>query len=185
VLATSATRVAGLSLVTIGVVAGVEHVAGNDRKWSLWDIIAASTMRSETTSGTRIATETKVKRRNPDGHHTIPIYLCGAQNQRLSYIDRSRHAAIHTGLSKLEVTLHSAEAAADKSIPFTRRRTDQVLSLADTEQGRTVIANAIGGYYMAFGWWGQGAPTIGSIFPSERRAYVKGKTSLPDCKRSR
>ena len=185
ILATSATKAAGFSLVAIGVVGGVEHVSGGDRRWSLWDIIASSYLRSEATTEVRAATKTRPRTRRPDGHHTIPIYLCGAQSQQLSYFDRSRHAAIHTGLSRLEVALHSAEKAADKYIPFTRRRTEGVMSLAETEQGRHVIANAIEGYYMSFGWWHQGEPTIGSIFPFERRAYVDGKTSLPDCKRSR
>jgi len=185
ILATSATKAAGFSLVAIGVVGGVEHVAGGDRRWSLWDIIATNYLRSEATTEVGTVTTTRPRTRRPDGHHTIPIYLCGAQSQKLSYFDRSRHAAIHTGLSRLQVALHSAEEAADKYIPFTRRRTENVMSLAETEQGRYVIANAIEGYYTSFGWWGQGEPTIGSIFPSERRAYVKGKTSLPDCKRSR
>ncbi len=184
ILATAATRTVGLSLITIGTVGTIETLTdGRDRKWSLWDIMAMSRFNAGVSAQSTTATGTRT--RNPDGHHTIPIYLCGAQAQQLSYIDRSRHAAIHSGLAAIEVALHTAEGAADRLIPLTRRRTGHVMSLAETRQGRGVIANAIQGYYQTAGWWGQGTPTIGTVYPQERTEFIGGKTSLPDCKRTR
>ena len=184
ILNTTATNTLGLSLITIGVVGGLENLTdGQDRNWSLWDIMAMSRFNASVSSQSNTATSTRT--RSPDGHHTIPIYLCGAQSQQLSYIDRRRHAAIHSGLAAVRVALHSAEDAADQIVPLTRRRTGHVMSLAETEQGRGVIAKAIQAYYMADGWWGQGSPTISTVYPTERREFIGGKTSLPQCKRTR
>jgi hypothetical protein len=184
ILTTTATRTIGLSLLTIGTVGTIETLTdGRDRKWSLWDIMAMSRFNANVSAQSTTATATRT--RSPDGHHTIPIYLCGAQEQQLSYIDRSRHAAIHTGLAAVQVALYSAEEAADRLIPMTRRRSGPVMSLAETPQGRGVIANAIQGYYMSAGWWGQGAPTISAVFPLEKSEFIGGKTSLPECKRTR
>lgn len=170
-------------VVTMGAATIYDSLADRSRRWGMWDVVAMSRFNANVSAQSIAAATTRT--RSPDGHHTIPIYLCGSQIQQLSYIDRSRHAALHTGLAAVQVALHSAEKAADQLMPLTRRRSGHVMSLAETEQGRGVIASAIQGYYTSAGWWGQGSPTIATVFPQERQAFVGGKTSLPECKRTR
>lgn len=116
--------------------------------------------------------------------NTIPIYLCGSEKQKLSYLDRKAHAALHTGLAAVEIALNSAEEDADLLVPFTRRRSGSVLRFAQTKEGRSVISGAIGGYYSVGGWLPQGVPPIQQVFPNESRRFISGEnTSLPECVR--
>lgn len=151
--------------------------SNTQRGWSVWDIVATS--RFKAAVGLGVATTVTKKVRFADGHHTIPIYLCGAKLQQLSHIDQKAHASLHRGLKTVEVALHSAEDAADRMVPLGSRRTDPILSLAQSESGRSVIANAIHGYYSTGGWLPRGVPPISFIFPVEKKKYVSGiSTSL-------
>lgn len=184
ILATAATYGVGQSLLTGTTGAPPNYGSGNTgRKWSIWDIIAANHLAASVALATAV-TATSTRQRSPnDGHHTIPIYLCGSKSQKLSSINRAQHRALHTGLAAVQVALTTAEKSADRLIPLTRRRSGPIMSLAETPQGRGVISNAIQGFYQTAGFWGQGTPQIGHVFPQERREFIDGKTSLPGCKR--
>ncbi len=188
ILAASAITAVGLSSVDFSTSSNSTDSIVNTTYGILWNVIAVSHFNSELATGATSASGAKTKRRERspnDGHHTIPIYLCGARAQKLSSIDRKQHGALHAGLALIAVAKDSAEAAADKMIPFTRRRSGAVLDLAGSKVGRRVISGAIQGFYQYAGWWSQGTPTIGSVFPEERTKYISGHTSLPECTRAR
>ncbi len=151
-----------------------------------WQIIATThfmSKLSESASNASIA-DARQRTRSPDDvHHTIPIYLCGSLDQNLSLINRSQHAMLHSGLALIEVAKHSAEAAADRLTPFSRRRSDFVMDLAQSPAGRKAIAGSIQSYYQGANWWDLGTPTIGTIFPQEKSRFIAGHTSLPECSR--
>ena len=146
-----------------------------NRKFSVWDAIVAMQVR---------ALGDFYKKKMPaEDHHTIPIYLCGNVDQELSTIDWRSHKLIHWGLGAIWVKIAIAEEAADQVIPLGRRRKDEVMRFAETETGRTVIANLIGQFYQFSGYGMKGTPPIREIFDMEKMPYIKGKTSLPGCKR--
>lgn len=167
----------------------VGNSGANSRGWGVWDIVARNRFtaaRGISGTGVVAATNTKTQRMN-DGHHTIPIYLCGGDDQEKSLLDQKSHLALHSGLRAIQVSMHGAEAAADRMIAFKGVRTGPVLSLADSEFGRGIIANGIHGYYSVGGWMQRGVRPIGMIFPTEKARYVSGEnTSLGNpevCKR--
>lgn len=126
------------------------------------------------------------RRRQPDthGHHTIPVYLCGAVVQpKYANITPGQHAMIHAQIAGIALTIKAAEEYAYKTLG--RIRMWEVLKIAQTDQGRGAIAGALEGLYRA-GWWGTGAPnTIGDAFTVSKPGYVSGtQTSLPWCSRS-
>jgi hypothetical protein len=115
----------------------------------------------------------------PQEHHTIPMYLCGHPAQALSSLPFHQHTALHTGLAsvKLFIEVKGAELERILAIPFGRRRKPIIEELGSTGSGREGIANAIYGLYTVAGALDWGAPSIGAIFPSERRAFARGHTS--------
>ncbi len=116
----------------------------------------------------------------PQGHHTIPVYLCGGMNQVKSKIPASSHAIIHGEIAGIKLSLDTAEDYANKALG--RYRSEQILKIAQTKTGRENVANALRMVYDP--WWLQGTPPIGSTFMGERGAYVSGaNTSLPWCSR--
>lgn len=166
----------------------------DSRGWGVWDIVTRNRFTAATgITGTGVvtATNTNKKQRMNDGHHTIPIYLCGGENQERSLLDQKSHAALHAGLRTIQVSMHAAESAADRMITYKGKRTGPILSLADSVIGRGIIANGIHGYYSVGGWMQRGVRPIGMIFPAEKTRYISGEnTSLSssaeeNCKRKK
>jgi len=112
------------------------------------------------------------------GHHTIPIYLCGALGQELSFIGTAEHYQIHRDIAALTLAAEVSAQYADRVLNLQRRRTPAVMALAQTEAGRASIAGVLEEYYRAT-WWGTGTPTIGDVFTREKMPYITGaKTSV-------
>ena len=185
ILATS--TVLGVGLYSETLEGHVINQATGERTWGLWDAVEASYFRAttalldNTSTSEDEATETKKKTYN-DAHHTIPIYLCGAHVQEYVTLERSAcHAPIHAAIAAMEVSFDAANAVANIQVPLKRRRTAAVMNIAQTKEGRAIIAGALKVVYTPY--WEAGAPTIGSVFPDESVDYINGKTSLPDCTR--
>lgn len=120
-----------------------------------------------------------------EGHHTIPVYLCGAMPQEPSYISRREHDDLHRGISKVSIIKKLSEEYATKVVFGTHRSEDIVLDVATTREGRVGIANALYYFYAEGGWLPRGQRPIGMVFASERIPYESGtKTSLPWCSRN-
>lgn len=190
VMATASVAAVGLSSVDFSIDANPIDGAVSATSEILWNIVAVASFNSRLDlaglSPAATATQRTTRERSPnDGHHTIPIYLCGARSQQLSSIDRRQHTALHAGLALVEVAKLSAETAADRMIPLTRRKSEAVTDLANSKAGRRAIAGAIHSYYLFGGWWEMGLPSIGSVFSQEKPLYINGNTSLPECTRAR
>ncbi len=173
----TATAITGATL--IGTKAIVDSM-GN-RKWALWDVLAVSQFRART-----VAQEQDVATTAPpprmEGHHTIPVYMCGSMAQELSVIPHEYHVAIHGQIAGLRLALDGAEEYATRTIG--RNRSMDLLRVAQTEPGRSSIVNALNWVYTAGGWSGVGVRPIGVVLASESPAYISGvKTSLPWCSR--
>ena len=126
----------------------------------------------------------RTRRKETEGHHTIPVYLCGSMAQETSEIDPKQHDAIHLGLASVYVVKVFSEEYAKKVLFGKGRSEDIVLDIARTAQGRGAIANAIDSFYYYGGWDSVGTPSIRQVFTQERDPYVSGlKTSLPWCTR--
>jgi|GEM_PF-1022227 len=177
-----------LAAITTRIIVGQlpDSASTGIRKWSVWDSIAVPMFRAAVlTSSIAQPIDDAGSRpeRPPQGHHTIPVYLCGAMNQQLSYFAPEKHSAIHAQIAQIGIVLEGVEEYASRSIG--RHRSEDVLRIAGTETGRRAITNALDLVYQQGGWWMQGQPTVGAVFSSERGMYESGmKTSLPWCTRT-
>lgn len=159
--------------------------ANNQRQVGVWDAVALTQFRAKEQSkedtdvliGTIAAAAAK-----DQGHHTIPVYLCGSMDQMKSAIRTDQHVAIHTEIAAVRLALEGAEQYATKTIG--KHRTSEVLRIAQTRAGREAIAGALYKVYDWGGWLQTGSPTIGTAFGHERPLYEAGKTSLPWCTRN-
>ena len=157
------------------------------RKMGVWDSVAIQYVESSASNTVSDEIEQE-RRRQPDthGHHTIPVYLCGAVVQpQYADITPTQHAMIHTQIAGIALTIKAAEEYAYKTLG--RIRMWEVLKIAQTDQGRGAIARALEGLYQA-GWWttGRAPNTIGNAFTASKPGFVSGaQTSLPWCTRNR
>jgi len=161
--------------------------ANNQRQFGVWDAMAVTQFRAKAQAqddtdllvGALAMTASK-----DQGHHTIPVYLCGSMAQDKANITLAQHVAIHAEIAAVRLALEGAEQYATRTIG--RHRTSDILRIAQTRPGRQAIASALYQVYYLGGWLGQGNPiTIGAIFAKERPQYESGaETSLPWCTRS-
>lgn len=160
--------------------------ANNQRQFGVWDALAVPQFRAkaqEQEDTDLLIGVLATAASKEEGHHTIPVYLCGAMEQDTAYIKLHQHVAIHTQIAAVRLALEGAEQYASKAIG--KHRTSDVLRIAQTPQGRAAIANALYQVYNYGGWLGEGAPeTIGTVFGRERPKFESGeRTSLPWCTR--
>ena len=171
--------------------------SNQERRWGLWDVIASAEIEakalqsnaeiSQANSQARgIAVAANTQDEPPHGHHTIPIFLCGRLVQNLAYLEAPEHRILHSQLAAMRIAKTAAEAKANKILPsIGNRRNDAVIRMADTKAGRIKISNTLERFYRGYSWWSEGTPTIGTVFPNEKRLYVahKKNTSLSECSR--
>lgn len=122
------------------------------------------------------------------GHHTIPEYLCGAKRQQLSRIPIPEHAQIHVQLYGIRVSALLGQELTIKKIlrrPTTKDRNNDRFLLGGTSAGRATIAYAIEYVYEIGDWFGTGVPTISLVFPGEKRDFINGKSSYPNCSKKK
>jgi hypothetical protein len=185
-------------MAAVGIVAslaglGISYfnmVSHRNSQPGLADAVAITQFNQLANSGTEVeplpaAVQEEVKREQTEGHHTVPVYLCGAVVQDPSVIDRKEHNQIHIGLAGVYVIKVFAETWAKKVLFGTHRNPEIVLDLATSVAGRTAIAAAIGFFYQQGNWEAVGAPPIGVVFRKEKVDYIAGKTSLPWCTREK
>jgi RHS repeat-associated protein len=184
-----ATGLAVSALAYIGAKLFIGAVLDNStgtRTFGLWDAVAVTQFRAKAASEDRAdpLVDALVQQAvREDGHHTIPVYVCGSMDQETSRITRAQHVLIHTEIAAIAIALDGAEQYATRSLG--RTRASVVLRIAQTEAGRHSITNALQQVYDIGGWWGVGTPPIGNVFMRERPYFESGaKTSLPWCSRS-
>jgi len=134
----------------------------------------------------------------PPGHHPIPIYLCGADDQNpLVQMDFVTHSRLHSAMYIWGIGVETVLAAEFivKYPIFSLRNRGAAPSagssgwgsraLAQSAPGRSYIAGLLDTFYAA-GWYAI-VPSLEPSFLRERTPYVSGsKTSLAeDCHRSR
>ncbi len=188
------TALAGTVVATLATVATYAAVtpwkkrpaAGPGATPALWDIVAMmSFVGLAAQVGHTVDVDTDHDEDDDEGHHTIPVYLCGAMPQEPSYISSKEHDELHRGVAALAVIKKLSEDYATEVVFGTHRSDEIVLDVATTEAGRGAIANALYYFYAEGGWLPRGQRPIGDVFASERGPYVSGaKTSLPWCSRS-
>lgn len=116
------------------------------------------------------------------------MYLCGSYDQKpLADLTELEHKGVHSDIASIRITVDAAEKSA--YIKLGKRRVDSkgiVLKIAQTDQGRTAIANALEELYTTHLWMGVGNPiSIGIAFPQVKPKYISGEeTSLPWCTRN-
>jgi RHS repeat-associated protein len=159
--------------------------AYSHRKFSIFDAIVVPRLResSEEKSITIAEEIEKEKRRRDPDHHTIPVYLCGGVSQEMyARIPYAAHVAIHGEIAAIGLSLKAGENYAYKLLGY--KRMDEMLKLAQTNEGRAAISNALRLVYQQ-GWWDVGTPSIGMAFTASVGSYLSGaNTSLPWCSRS-
>ena len=181
VLATAALGSAGI--YTVIQTGRIINKRTGERGFGIWDAVAIPYFRVQAENEAEASDAARDEiNRSPERHHTIPTYLCGANSQQLSKVRHDQHVLIHTEIAGIQLALKGAEEYATRAIG--RRRSPEVLRIAQTEEGRASIANALNSVYSYGGWRAIGTPSIGVAFDSERSDYVSGrKTSLPFCTR--
>lgn len=160
--------------------------ANNQRQFGVWDALAVPQFRAkaqeqEDTDLLIGALATAASKE--EGHHTIPVYLCGSMNQRTAGIKLHEHVAIHAQIAAIRLALEGAEQYASKAIG--KYRTSDVLRIAQTRPGREAITGALYKVYEWGNWLDKGSPmSIETAFDLERPDFESGaKTSLPWCTR--
>jgi RHS repeat-associated protein len=167
---------------------------------SLWDELLAMLVGSISTSispSSASASVVSVTRNSNslDGHHTVPIAMCGHPDQWLVYLPWGVHQKeLHAELDAFEMMVNVAGIVLDRA--FKRNKTPSqksaVVRLGRTIVGRTAIANGLALFYTEFGWWDEGvskgrqpfgAHTIGEIFPYEAARFIANHHSYPTCSR--
>ncbi|PAT39640.1 RHS repeat domain-containing protein, partial [Vandammella animalimorsus] len=187
----SGVQLAAISTITLaagwGIYSSMAVDSRGNRRFGVWDAVANQEFRAnsiwELIFATVVAHYLTNTPQDPyQGHHTIPVYLCGVMNgQVLSEIPRSVHNTIHGQIASIKLSLEAAEAHATRVLG--RNRSEVVLKIAQTREGRANIANALQSLYSS--WWNVGMPPIGPTFMNEKAPYVEGvKTSLPWCTRN-
>jgi hypothetical protein len=116
------------------------------------------------------------RRKDRHGHHTIPIALCGAQEQTPSVLDARDHFAFHSAQADFVFAVAVTEERAEAAV-LGRHRQEDVVRLANSRVGRQIIADALEVLYRDGGWWHKGEPYIGAVFSRESVRYVDGHTS--------
>ena len=181
ILAATAVSLSSVVLFKYG-----KELADATRSFALWDVVAVSQFRARNSQQSQAipnVTAIAAPAPAPQGHHTIPVYLCGSMSQVTSVITQPEHVAIHAQIAMIRIALDGAEEYADRTVG--KRRSEDILRIAQTEPGRASIANALDLTYYYGGWWSRGLPTIKSAFENERSDFVSGrKTSLPWCSRN-
>ena len=191
--------------INVGAILGAVTVAGaagylvpaavdalGNRKFGLWDAIGIMQMRAVAPGIATAAIAAEAIRDidlRQEGHHTIPIYLCGDETkQETSLILHLQHRQIHREIAAVVLAKELGESFANQALG--RRRSLYVLDLAQTEPGRQVIVNLLDQVYANGQWKDIGDPQIGVLFAMESPLYVSGvRTSLKSpagvCKRKR
>jgi hypothetical protein len=160
--------------------------ANPHRQFGIWDSIVIPSVNGasdDDENAKPIADEIEEEKKDQTpGHHTIPVYLCGAMAQKqLPKIPYADHVLIHGQIAGIWLTLNAAQLTAYKTLGYQRKW--EVLKLAQTDDGRGAIAGALSQLYQTQ-WWGIGIPTIGTAFTAEAPGYIAGtNTSLPSCTR--
>ncbi|WP_143326934.1 RHS repeat-associated core domain-containing protein [Vandammella animalimorsus] len=128
-------------------------------------------------------------------HHTIPVYLCGAESkliQKLAVIDAGLHDAIHAALDKVPAAVNIAGVVTDRLFNRKRAKINKpaIVRVAQKKMGRAVIANALRAFYeyynlMGEGGYHSGTLNIGEAFNSYNTIFIlnRSKTSYPRCSR--
>ena len=108
----------------------------------------------------------------PEGHHTIPKYLCGAKKQVLSAIPHPLHVVLHRALAEAKITFESG-----RSVAFGRRKNREIRRLAEVRVGRELIAKGIESAYTQVSAWGEGTPTIEMAYGIEKPKFISGAST--------
>lgn len=119
------------------------------------------------------------------GHHTIPIYMCGAQKtQQLVPLSINAHGALHSSMVTYSAAINRIYRGAfsGNTKVFSYSNKEPLQLLASSPQGRTVITKHLRNFYR-LGWFSLGAPYFEGIFETESIKYIGGNTSAPTCKR--
>jgi hypothetical protein len=177
-------RVVGIGIGGALIYPALEE-AGNRVRGTIWELMVLMKLRgSLPDEATRAMAEAKAKAEPKDhkgreAHHTVPMYLCGHEEQDKSMVSYSEHQQLHAGLSFMRVFIDKAsdEAADTLGIPFTRRRTPAIQSLGQGQLGRTAIAGAIGSFYALTQSGGWGTPIIDVNFAKEAPRFISGHTN--------
>ncbi len=165
---------------------------GAQRRFQLWDALALSYFGvgqaqvsardrdKEKEHAAEIATTVATAK---FGHHTIPVYLCGGMAQRTSRLALHEHLSIHLEIAQIRLALEGAESYANKAIGW--KRSQALLRVAETAEGRLSIVRALRTVYESGEWIGKGEPQLLSVFESESPPFLNGtNTSLPWCSRN-
>lgn len=131
-----------------------------------------------------------------NGHHVIPRYMCGAQQQfDLAALTRPEHDRLHAELYTFETAVRSAAIVYD--LVFCKKKKLEMASpiaqTARTAPGRSAIVAALTVFYGSFGYggspWialGPGQRTklpIGGILAAEAPRYIiSNHSSVGSCR---
>lgn len=122
---------------------------------------------------------------NRQGHHTIPIYMCGSvSGQQLAPLNTEVHWALHSALVSYSTFINKVYRGnfAGNTRIFSYSSKEPLQLLAQSPQGRAAVSKHLRLFYN-LGWFELGEPYFEPIFESESIKYIGGNTSLPICVR--
>jgi len=183
IVSSAAVGVAGTA-GAVGIVASVEYLLGfpsTTRKVEHEINSEAMRLAASAAAVSAVASE------RPIGHHSIPVYMCGAAEagrQQLVPLKPSVHVPLHSAMVIYSSTINSAyrRAFSGSNKVFSYSNKEPLQLLAQTAKGRSVITKHLDIFYN-FGWFELGAPYFRGIFQQESQKYIGGVTSLPNCRR--
>ena len=152
-----------------------------DRRETIWDSLMATladqVMGSLVAdSGAAVTVLAAAARKTTDGHHTVPMYMCGHRSQTLSEIPIDVHGPLHMQLYGFDRAITFAGKAF--AVLFKKKQSGEkksyVKRMAETKGGRGAIARGLQFFYTQEGYASIGTPLIGSTLIHEGARYVRG-----------
>lgn len=150
---------------------------------------ASRELRKYVASQAGVATMTSASRAGTDGHHTVPVYVCGTDLEQEKYpLSSTEHSEIHRELVRYTINVdemmakgYSALALSIGGRPLFSYRGDSLgftRTLAQTPPGRAFIVEALNAFYLSHMWF-IAHPGMSTVFYSESAEYMGSKSVKP------
>lgn len=121
-------------------------------------------------------------------HHTVPVYLCGRDDQPKVSIPRADHIAIHRALDKMPITFTLASASVNLVLSRwkAKKNLPALQAYLSKPNGRKHMVRLLAGFYAMNGSLSLAGGQFGMIFVAESRLFsgpTPKFTSLMSCRK--
>jgi RHS repeat-associated protein len=155
---------------------------------TIWDYVMAMLVRgvAGSVAAALPAAPSAPNSKRLENHHTIPVYVCGHEEQRKSKLAKPDHDKLHFNLYRYKLGIDLAGVAIDLLVyrkPTSRIIRTPLQRLGAKAVGRAAIASGLAFFYARDDWLTKGKPSIGLNLALETPRFVGRHHSAPVCQR--